>query len=88
MKSLWHWLTELAEVYARHAGRHGPNRLLPAEMLPAHEHVPEHTEPSPQGAGPDGGTWRSPPHSSGEHDRHSHNGGLSDGPRGEARGQR
>jgi hypothetical protein len=34
MKSLWHWLTELAEVYARHAGRHGPNRLLPAETRP------------------------------------------------------
>src|SRR5215475_12731166 len=37
MKSLWHWLTELGEVYARHAGRHGPNRLLPSEVLPAHE---------------------------------------------------
>ena len=30
MESCCHWLTELAEVYARHAGRHGPNRLLPA----------------------------------------------------------
>jgi hypothetical protein len=40
MQSLGHWLTELDEVYARHAGRHGPNRLLPAEALPAHGRVP------------------------------------------------
>ena len=53
MKSLWHWLRELDEVYARHAGRHGPNRLLPAEVLPAHGRVPRHPEPSPQDAGPD-----------------------------------
>jgi hypothetical protein len=56
MKSLWHWLTELDEVYARHAGRHGPNRLLPTEVLPAHGRVPEPAEPSPQGSGPDGRT--------------------------------
>ena len=53
MKSLWHWLTELDEVYARHAGRHGPNRLLPAEVLPAHGRLPKDAEPSPQDAGPD-----------------------------------
>jgi hypothetical protein len=56
MQALWHWLTELAEVYARHAGRHGPNRLLPPEMLPAHGGVPRHAEPSPQDSGPDGRT--------------------------------
>jgi hypothetical protein len=56
MKSLWHWLTELAEVYARHAGRHGPNRLLPAEVLPVHGRVPDHAEPSPLGAGSDQST--------------------------------
>jgi hypothetical protein len=56
MQFLWHCLTELAEVYARHAGRHGPNRLLPAEVLPAHGRVPGHAEPSPQGSGPDGRT--------------------------------
>jgi hypothetical protein len=56
MESCCHWLTELAEVYARHAGRHGPNRLLPAEVLPARVHVPRHAEPSPQGAAPDGRT--------------------------------
>jgi hypothetical protein len=44
MQSLGHWLTELDEVYARHAGRHGPNRLLPAEVLPAHGHVPGHAD--------------------------------------------
>jgi hypothetical protein len=54
MESCCHWLTELAEVYASHAGRHGPNRLLPAEVLPAHGRVPRHAEPSPQGAAPDG----------------------------------
>jgi hypothetical protein len=53
MKSLWHWLTELAEVYARHAGRHGPNRLLPAEVLPTHDCVPGHGGTSPQGTGSD-----------------------------------
>jgi hypothetical protein len=56
MKSLGHWLTELAEVYARHAGRHGLNRLLPAEVLPAHGHVPGHRGPSPQGSAPDRST--------------------------------
>jgi len=56
MKSLCHWLTELAEVYARHAGRHGPNRLLPAEVLPAHGRVPWHRGPSPPATGPDAST--------------------------------
>jgi hypothetical protein len=56
MPALWHWLTELAEVYARHAARHGPHRLLPAEVLPVHGRMPEPAEPSPQGAGPDGRT--------------------------------
>ena len=59
MQALWHWLTELAEVYTRHADRHGPNRLLPAEVLPAHGRVPNDGEPSPQGAGPDGRTAES-----------------------------
>jgi hypothetical protein len=27
MESFCHWLTALAEVYARHAARHGPSRL-------------------------------------------------------------
>jgi hypothetical protein len=54
MTALRYWLTELAEVYARHAARHGPNRLLPAEVLPGHERVPGHGELSPQGSGPDG----------------------------------
>jgi hypothetical protein len=54
MESCCHWLTELAEAYASHAARHGPNRLLSAEVLPAHGRVPGHAEPSPQGAGPDG----------------------------------
>jgi hypothetical protein len=53
MESCCHWLAELAEVYARHAARHGPHRLLPAEVLPAHGHVREHAEPSSQGSGPD-----------------------------------
>jgi hypothetical protein len=53
MQALWHWLTELGEVHARHADRHGPNRLLPAEVLPAHRRVPAHRESSPQGTGPD-----------------------------------
>ena len=53
MKSLCHWLTELAEIYARHASRHGPNRLLPAEVLPAHDRVPEHGGASLQGTGSD-----------------------------------
>jgi hypothetical protein len=56
MKALRHWLTELAEVYARHAARHGPHRLLPAAVLPAHGRVPEHAGPSPQGSGPDEST--------------------------------
>jgi len=42
MQSLGRWFTELDEVYARHAGRHGPSRLLPAEVLPAHGRVPGH----------------------------------------------
>jgi hypothetical protein len=46
MESFCHWLTELDEVYARHVSRHGPNRLLPAEVLPVHERVPEHSGPS------------------------------------------
>jgi hypothetical protein len=53
MESFCHWLTELAEVYIRHAGRHGPNRLLPAEVLPARGRVPGHRGPSPQDPGPD-----------------------------------
>ena len=56
MQALWHWLTELDEVYARHVGRHGPNRLLPAEVLPAHGRVPGHREPSAQGSSPDEST--------------------------------
>jgi hypothetical protein len=56
MQAFWHWLTELGEVYARHAERHGPNRLLPAEVLSPHGRMPGHTEPSPQGSGPDGCT--------------------------------
>jgi hypothetical protein len=47
MQALWHWLTELGEVYARHADRHGPNRLLPAEVLPTHDCVPGHDRASP-----------------------------------------
>ena len=56
MSSLWHWLSELAEVYTRHVGRHGPNRLLPAAVLPVHGRVPGHGGASPQGADPDGRT--------------------------------
>jgi hypothetical protein len=56
MQALWHWLAELAEVYTRHAGRHGSNRLLPAEVLPADDCVPGHDGASPQGTGPDGRT--------------------------------
>jgi hypothetical protein len=56
MSSLWHWLSELAEVYTRHTSRHGPHRLLPAEVLPAHGRVPKDAEPSLQGSGPGGGT--------------------------------
>jgi hypothetical protein len=61
MKLLWHWLTELAEVYARHAARHGPNRLLPAEVLPmevlpAHGRAPGHGGESSLCPGPDGRT--------------------------------
>jgi hypothetical protein len=48
MPTLWHWLTELAEVYTRHAGRHGPNRLLPAEVLPTHDCVPGYSGASLQ----------------------------------------
>jgi hypothetical protein len=56
MESGCHWLTALAEVYARHAARHGPHRLLPPEVLPAHGGVPGHAEPSPQDSDPDGRT--------------------------------
>jgi hypothetical protein len=56
MSSLWHWLSELAEVYARHVSRHGPNRQLPAEVLPTHGRVPGHGGASPQGTGFDRGT--------------------------------
>jgi hypothetical protein len=59
MPTLWHGLSELAEVYARHAARHRPHRLLPAEVLPtevfpAHGRAPGHRGPSPQGSDPDG----------------------------------
>jgi hypothetical protein len=53
MTSLKHWLTGLAEVYACHAARHGPNRLLPAEVLPTHGRVPGHDGASPRGTGSD-----------------------------------
>jgi hypothetical protein len=53
MQAFWHWLAELEEVYARHADHHGPHRLLPAEVLPAHGRVPRDAEPAPQGVGPD-----------------------------------
>jgi hypothetical protein len=56
MESFCHWLIELDEVYTRHAARHGPHRLLPAEALPAHGRVPKDAEPSPQSSGPDGRT--------------------------------
>jgi hypothetical protein len=56
MQALWHWLTELDEVYTRHAGRHGPNRLLPAEVLPAHGRCQGTGDHSPQDSGPDGST--------------------------------
>jgi hypothetical protein len=51
MESFWHRLTELSEVYTRHAARHSPNRLLPA-----HGRLPEHAGLSPQGSAPDGRT--------------------------------
>jgi hypothetical protein len=54
MESGCHWLTALAEVYARHAARHGPHQLLPAAVLPAHGRVPGHGGASPPGASPDG----------------------------------
>ena len=84
MKSLWHWLTELAEVYTRHAGRHGLNRLLPTEVLPVHGRVPWHRGPSPQGTGPNG---RTAAHSAPKACTHTDrcDGGTRDGPRGEAR---
>ena len=53
MPIVQHWLTELADVYARHAGLHGPNRLLPADVLPVHAGTPGHGGASPQGSGPD-----------------------------------
>jgi len=56
VESCCHWLTVLAEVYTRHAARHGPHRLLPAEVLPVHGRGPEPAEPSPQDSGPDGRT--------------------------------
>jgi hypothetical protein len=56
MPIVQHWLTELADVYARHVGRHGPNRLLPAEVLPAHGRAPGYGGASPQGLGCDGCT--------------------------------
>jgi hypothetical protein len=56
MQALCYWLTELAEVYTRHADCHGPNRLLPAEVLSAHGLVPGPREPSPQVSDSDGGT--------------------------------
>jgi hypothetical protein len=54
MESCCHWLTELAEAYTSHAARHGPNRLLPAEVLPTPDRMPGHGGASPQGAGPNG----------------------------------
>jgi hypothetical protein len=53
MPTLSRWLSELAEAYASHADRHGPNRLLPAEVLPAHDRVPGHGGAFPQGTGSD-----------------------------------
>jgi hypothetical protein len=53
MESFCYWLIELAEVYTHHAGRHGPYRLLPAEVLPTHDCAPGHGAASPQGAGCD-----------------------------------
>jgi hypothetical protein len=60
MHSLWHWLAELGEVYTRHAARHGPNRLLPVEVLPGHGCVPGHADPSRRPLVPTG-VRRSPP---------------------------
>jgi hypothetical protein len=86
MKSLWHWLTELAEVYACHAERHGPNRLLPAEVLPSHGRVPEGLEPSPQGSGSDESTAEpSTPKSAHDTDRRDE--GACDGTRHTVRGK-
>ena len=56
MPAVWPWLSELADAYARHAGRHGPNRLLPTEVLPAHDRAPGPAGVSPQGTGSDRGT--------------------------------
>jgi hypothetical protein len=56
MESFCHWLTELGEVYAHHAARHGPNRLLPAEVLPPHGRMTGHARLSRQGTGSDGRT--------------------------------
>ena len=53
MPTVWHWLSELVDIYTRHAGRHGPNRLLPAAVLPAHDRVPGHGGTSPQRTGCD-----------------------------------
>jgi hypothetical protein len=53
MPTVQDWLTELADVYARHVGRHGPNRLLPADVLPVHDGTPGHGGASPQGTGAD-----------------------------------
>jgi hypothetical protein len=52
MQALWHWLAALGEVYTRHASRHGPNRLLPVEVLPARGCALGHAE----GSGPDEST--------------------------------
>jgi hypothetical protein len=45
----------LHEAYARHAGRHGPNRLLPAKVLPAQGRAPGTADP-PLTASSDGST--------------------------------
>jgi hypothetical protein len=61
MPALCHELTELDEVYARHADRHRPNRLLPSAVLPAHGLAPGRRSPSPQDPGPEGRTAESSP---------------------------
>jgi hypothetical protein len=53
MEPFCHWLTALDEVYTRHAGRHGPHRLLPAAVLPTHDCVPGYSGASLQGTGSD-----------------------------------
>jgi hypothetical protein len=77
MRSFWHGLTELAEVYARHAERHGPNRLLPAEALPAHDCAPGDGGASTHGTGSERCTTEhsapnaSTPHGSTSEERHT-----------------